>query len=201
MKATILWGSYMVVSKAATKSSHPRSQLGLRVVDLLQQGDPETGIPWSHSQIAAMVGLTRERVRQLALKFTGETGRQRQARRCAIRSAAQPKPPKRMTRQGWLTTFKRWLTESGYAYCTAGRHVVPAKDIAKTCQYRCNACVAAETRKWYATPDGKAKCLQWQAANPDKVAEYIGRYWRSPKGKAKSRRSYLKRKAKKENHA
>lgn len=163
------------------------------VLSLLHNGNPVTGIPYSHSEIAKFVGLSRERVRQLALRWTGETGRQRQD---AIRAVQPPKPLRPPTRMGWLRIYKRWLAGVGSAWCAMGRHIVPSVDIAKTCKYRCNACVGTNTQKRYATPRGKAMHRKWQAANPDKLRAYAQRHYQRHKttinAKARARRAAMK---------
>ena len=157
------------------------------VLSLLHNGNPVTGIPYSYSEIAKFVGLSRERVRQLAMRWTGETGRQRQG---AIRAAEPPKPPqppqppRPPTRAGWLKIYRRWLAEVGSAWCTTGRHIVPSMDMTlcvKTSKYKCKACRAADTQKWYATPHGKATLQKWQAANPDKLRAAMQRYYQRHK--------------------
>lgn len=74
MKSPILWGAYMFTPlyvRGLTKAAE-------EALIALKGSDPE-GMPWSYTEIAKRVGLSRERVRQLAKKHLGETGRQRWA--------------------------------------------------------------------------------------------------------------------------
>lgn len=203
MTYPVLWGAYCDMPTKAVKPSKAAEAMTLRhqkILDLLKQGKTETGIPFNYMQIGRIVSLNRERVRQLALAMLGETGQERQA---VIKAAwvAQPKPLlQAMTRLQWLQTFKRWLAEPGYAWCTCGRHIVPTVDISRTCPYRCNACVSAKTQAYYATAEGKAKTLKWQADNAERVKEYQRRYHASPERKAtvaeRYKRAYWKNRAK-----
>lgn len=70
-----------------------------------------------YTSIGAEVGVSRERVRQIAGEYLNETGRMREARRRAIPKLRQPSQGKDWTPFGFVRAVNRWYLGFGCAYC------------------------------------------------------------------------------------
>lgn len=70
-----------------------------------------------YASIGAEVGVSRERVRQIAGEYLNETGRMREARRRAIPKPRRPSQCKDLTPLGFVRAVNRWYLGSGCAYC------------------------------------------------------------------------------------
>jgi hypothetical protein len=126
----------------------------------------------SYTCIADEVGITHERVRQIA-KDCGETGRERGLFRKQLAFEAITLPPRAFDRRA-----RKWLMECGYFYCSIEKHEGPrvlTLEQFGASRYRCKACQAREHREAL-------------IANP-KRREYAQRYAKSERGKEKQRRA------------
>lgn len=123
------------------------------IVDYLRQHDA------NHSEVSRVFGVTRENVRQLALKYLSETGAARAAGSGRLREqklASRIKKTLRNRRGHQLLTvfeINRWLRQIGCFYCPTCRRALSFDDRSKSGVSggnRCNACNSANGRKVWA---------------------------------------------------
>jgi len=129
------------LSRVAEKRRTMRPRIAT-IVELLK-AEPDTGF----AAIAARVGLTRERIRQIAKKYIGETGKNRKPTR--------KRPTENFTKRSFAMAMKQHLFDCGYGYCscclTHNREpVIDGEGMTKVkyrLPYRCKKCVSEYYRK------------------------------------------------------
>ncbi len=169
---------YPIKPKGIIQGPSAKTSVSLpRYAELFAQRDGD-GKPLNLSQIGDLMGVTRERVRQIRKRYFPELGGIRVVRKVYIRQRRatsrfnSPSLFRRMVRQ--------WLAESGYFQCCHCFMVKCLKDRTKTREggmrsTRCKSCTAESTWRWWLTAHGRAKVQAWTKANPDKVREYTRR--------------------------
>jgi len=131
------------------RTPRQKGEMFMRVERLLEED-----ITRNHACIAQEVGITRERVRQIAAML-GDTGRVRAQLRKEAKFSAITDPPK-----GFAYCVRRWLKGAGYSYCSTPSHeggrVMTISEISSS-PYQCKRCAAARARELMSRPEMKTK--------------------------------------------
>ena len=138
----------------------------------LLYGTNEKGFPRTYTEIAPLVGICRERVRQRAKHLLGETGRERQRVRLGVKKELMKLSWRGFSPKVFSGMIRRWLSSIGHSYCCSCHRVLLITDMEKGRGRRCRPCVALKGRRWYSTANGKTKLAAWRKANPDKCKAY-----------------------------
>ncbi len=172
------------VRETQTPAREPRVQNPVREIRFKEKGTTFyrvkellfADIFRTHASIADEVGISRERVRQIA-KALGDTGKDRIQVVKQLRFEQITKPPR-----GFHLAVRRWILESGSSYCThrlhEGGRVVSPSEMTNNKYKMCQKCNAARMREAVHT-------------NPN-IIRYYKEYAKRPEVK-KHRREYMKK--------
>lgn len=126
----------------------------------------------TYSQVARDVGLSRERVRQLAVKL-GNTGKVRAAVRKTLAFQRSTSCP------GFGKLVKGWLGDAGYGYCELSCHIggrVVDIDIMAKSRPKCKVCASLYVKKWLAKHPYRAAEL-YKQGNTRKLSKGYFKTW------------------------
>lgn len=115
--------------------------------------------------IAARHGLTRERVRQIAL-IDGIKGRR----------IPKLKRYRRISCNWFTHLVRKHLAEIGHGYCCVCHAAKPCAEMVTGHNKHCKQCAAIRTKGWRSKPGNRARSIAWKKANADKQREYQRRY-------------------------
>lgn len=109
-----------------------------RAAEVVQYATLNPRVSMAH--IGREFGITRERARQILVKYMGETGRERQRRRKVEKARELC-----VGRYKFAQYVRAWLAGIGYGYCSCTKHTgdvcQPLRAMTGTGR-RCKACVA-----------------------------------------------------------
>ncbi len=148
-----------------------------RYAELFAQRD-EFGQPLTLEAVASQMGVTRERVRQIRLKYFPEL----ETKRVEQHTGVLKRRAAKRFRQRFRRMVRSWLHEAGYFQC-CHCFVVKCSATDRTKNNRpyigwgrCKKCTADKAWLWWQIKANKERAAEWQRTNKDKCKEYTKRY-------------------------
>lgn len=138
----------------------------IRVEGLLRQDLVRT-----YTSISSEVGVSRERVRQIA-KAIGDTGKARSEIRQDARFQRKTRIPH------FRQLAEKWLNEQGFYYCPDNLHQGGRVLDVLVKHRKCSACGMSRQNSWLARPQNKAKRdAYWKSERGKEVTAKAGKKW------------------------
>lgn len=141
--------------------------------------EPGTGRPSSLKEIGNIMGVTRERVRQIRSKHFPHLG----SIKFETKTFYEKKKKKERFESLWAFRLmvRKWLLAEGYKQCCTCKLVKCLEEMsAAKCETsgRCLVCLASRNKERYHTdPSYKEKQREWKEKNKDKCSFYDKKYY------------------------